>query len=123
MDNLTIALQILIALGIVNVWVVRFGKPTAWRGGAATNMKEEFAAYGLPSWVMGVTGALKLLCAAGLVVGIWEPALVQPAAALLAALMVGAIFMHIKVTDPFARSVPALLMFAGCLTVLTVVTA
>jgi hypothetical protein len=117
MDSVLTALQVLIALGILNVWVVRFGKATAWRGGAATNMKEEFAAYGLPSWAMGFVGALKLLCAAGLVAGIWIPALVQPAAMILGALMLGAVFMHVKVTDPPMRSLPALSMLLGCLTV------
>lgn len=48
-------IQLVIALGILNVWLLRFGKTTAWRGGAAKNMKEEFAVYGLPSWSVGVT--------------------------------------------------------------------
>jgi len=120
MENVIAALQIVIALGIVNVWILRFGKATAWRGGDATNMKAEFAAYGLPPWFVGVVGTLKLLCAAGLVAGIWVPALVQPAAGLLGALMLGAIIMHVKVTDPLRRSLPAFLMLAGCVTVLTI---
>ena len=119
MDSLLTALQVLIALGIVNVWVVRPAKATAWRGGTATNLKEEFATYGLPSWAMGVIGSLKMLCAAGLLAGIWMPALVQPSAALLAVLMLGAIVMHVKVTDPVQRSVPAMLMLTGCLTLLS----
>ncbi len=73
MDSAIIVLQVVIALGITNVWVVRFGKATAWRGGAATDLRGEFAAYGLPSWCMWVIGALKLSCAAALVVGIWKP--------------------------------------------------
>lgn len=117
MDSISITLQIVIALGIVNVWVVRFGKATAWRGGAATTLKEEFAAYGLPPWSMGLIGALKLACAAALLAGIWIPELVQPAAALLGLLMLGAILMHVRVTDPARRSLPALLMLLGCVTV------
>ncbi len=119
MQDLLPVLQVLIALGIVNVWILRFGRPSAWRGGAASNMKEEFAAYGLPAWSVAVIGALKLLCALALVAGIWIPALVEPAAALLAALMLGAVFMHVKVTDPPRRSLPAFLMLLGCLTVVT----
>jgi hypothetical protein len=118
MDKFIVALQVIIALGIINVWVIRAGKATAWRGGKATTMKEEFASYGLPSWFMGFIGSLKLLCAAGLLVGIWVPALVQPAAGLLAALMLGAILMHVKITDPLLRSLPALLMLLACVTVL-----
>jgi hypothetical protein len=37
--------QVIIALGIFNVWIVRYGKETSWRGGDAINMQEEFSAY------------------------------------------------------------------------------
>ena len=33
MDKLLIALQIIVALGILNVWILRSGKPTPFRGG------------------------------------------------------------------------------------------
>ena len=45
-------IQIVIALAIFNVWVLRLNKSTNWRGGSASNMKEEFKAYGLPEWFM-----------------------------------------------------------------------
>ena len=45
-----------------------------------------------------------------MVVGFWVPVVVYPASALLVLLMVGAVSMHIKVRDPFIRSLPALLM-------------
>ena len=111
MGSIKIAIQIVIALGILNVWILRFGKPTAWRGGAATNMREEFAAYGLPTWFMGLIGSLKVLLAALLVAGIWFPTLTRPAAAGMAVLMLGAIGMHIKVGDPLRKSLPAFCMF------------
>jgi len=44
--------QLVIALGIFNVWLLRSGKATAWRGGEARTMKEEFEVYGLPAWFM-----------------------------------------------------------------------
>ena len=94
--------QIIIALGILNVWVLRFGKPTEWRGGSATNMKEEFQTYGLPGWTLQAVGLLKLTCAACLVIGIWIPG--------LAILMLGAVAMHVKVKDPLKKSLPALTM-------------
>ena len=83
-------------------------------------MKEEFAVYGLPSWFMGFIGALKLLCAIALLAGLWFQVLVQPAAVVLAALMLGAVLMHVKVSDPPLRSLPAFLMLLGCVTVVTV---
>ena len=109
--------QVVIVLGILNVWLVRFGTETEWRGGTAKNMTEEFQVYGLPKWFVGVVGFLKVLCAALLVVGIWVPVLTRPAAGGLAVLMLGAIAMHVKVKDPLKRSLPAFTMLVLCLVV------
>lgn len=102
--------QIIIAVVLVNVWLVRFHKPTKYRGGGAGNMADEFAAYGLPKWFMYLVGAGKIFIAALMIIGFWVPMVVYPASALLALLMIGAVAMHIKVRDPFIRAVPALLM-------------
>jgi predicted histidine transporter YuiF (NhaC family) len=107
--------QVFVALGIFNVWIVRFGKATSFRGGDARSLKEEFRVYGLPEWSVGVIGFLKLLCAAALLAGIWFPSLTRPAAAGLAVLMLGAVSMHVKVKDPLQKSLPALGMLAFCL--------
>jgi hypothetical protein len=106
------ALQIIIALGLVNVWLLRFSKPTQYRGSGAANMEQEFRAYGLPTWFMYVIGAAKITIAALLIAGLWIPGVVVPAAAVLALLMIGAVSMHIKVRDAAIRMVPALLMLA-----------
>jgi uncharacterized membrane protein YphA (DoxX/SURF4 family) len=110
MDLAVKVIQVVIALGIYNVWLVRFGKSTSWRGGTARNLKEEFEVYGLPGWFMGVVGSLKLLFATLLIAGIWFPEVTRPAAAGMAALMLGAVAMHVKVKDPLMRSLPALTM-------------
>jgi len=110
--TVVLVLQVVIALGIANVWLLRFGRATSYRGGAAQTMKEEFAAYGLPPWSVQVIGGLKLLLAAALIAGIWMPELVRPAALGMAALMLGALAMHVKVKDPLAKSLPALCMLA-----------
>lgn len=104
--------QVIIALGILNVWIVRFSKPTGWRGGRARNMREEFAIYGLPYWFMLLIGLLKLTLAALLVIGIWFPELTRPAAWGMAVLMAGAVLMHFKVGDPVKKALPALTMLA-----------
>ncbi|MFN3693603.1 MAG: DoxX family protein [Ignavibacterium sp.] len=70
-------------------------------------MKEEFEAYGLPEWFMKLIGFLKLTLAALLIVGIFVPDLVKPAAIGMAILMLGAISMHIKVKDSLIKSFPA----------------
>mgnify|MGYP001409814459 CR=1 FL=1 len=66
-------LQAVIALGIYNVWLFRFNKATAFRGGGAQNMREEFLVYGLPVWFMHLIMVLKLTCATLLLVGLWVP--------------------------------------------------
>lgn len=109
------AFQIIIALGLINVWLVRFHNPTKYRGAGAQNMQEEFAAYGLPKWFMYLVGAGKILIATLMIVGFWVPMVVYPASALLVLLMIGAVAMHIKVKDPFIRALPALLMLAMAL--------
>jgi len=105
-------LQLIIALGIYNVWLLRFSQKTAWRGGKAASMKEEFAAYGLPETAVYVVGFFKLLFATFLLAGLWLPALVKPGAAGMALLMLGAVAMHIKVKDPVRKSLPAASLLA-----------
>jgi hypothetical protein len=112
MDTFRTILQIFVGLGLLNVWLLRRGKKTPFRGKGAENMRAEFQAYGLPVWFMWVTGALKLGVAASLLAGIWIPALVQPAALVLILLMLGAFVMHLKVKDPLMAGVPALVMLA-----------
>ena len=112
METAVLVAQVVIALGIFNVWILRFGKATSYRGGAATNMREEFAAYGLPPAAVYVIGGLKLILAACLVAAIWVPELRQPAAIGMAALMLGALGMHAKVKDPPMKSLPAAVMLA-----------
>lgn len=108
--SISTVLQIVIGLGLLNVWLVRAGSATPYRGGAARSLKEEFAEYGLPGFFFYLVGALKIGAAILLIAGLWRPALVLPAAAAVAALMVGALVMHVKVGDPARKSLPALLM-------------
>jgi uncharacterized membrane protein YphA (DoxX/SURF4 family) len=115
METVLTVIQIVIALAIMNVWILRFGKQTEWRGGDAKNMKEEFRVYGLPSWFLLLIGSLKILCAASLIAGIWVPLLTKPAAIGLALLMLGAVAMHFKVKDPIKKSLPAFTILILCL--------
>ncbi len=103
-------LQVVVALGLLNVWLLRAKKPTRYRGGDSKSIREEFAAYGLPAGVMYLVGGLKVIIAIALLAGIWVPSLIVPAASLLTLLMLGACVMHLKVKDPLLKVVPALLM-------------
>ena len=71
-------------------------------------MKEEFHAYGLPTWLMYVVGFLKIAIAIMLIVSIWIKELLQYNLWLLSVLMFGAVLMHLKVKDPIKKSYPAL---------------
>ena len=118
MPELSIAsfLQVVVGLGLLNVWMVRAGSSTDYRGGESTTLREEFKAYGLPDFVFYAVGALKIGSALVLVAGLWVSVPVKPAAGIIALLMVGALAMHVKVGDPPMRSLPAaamLLMTAG----------
>ena len=108
--SISVVLQVVMALGLLNVWLVRTGSATPYRGGDARSLKEEFAAYGLPDFFFYLVGLLKVGSAIMLIAGIWIDGLVLPAAALVAVLIVGALVMHIKVKDPAIKSLPAFLM-------------
>lgn len=110
--TLSSILQVVLALGLLNVWLLRPNKATGYRGGTARNLKEEFAAYGLPDSMFYIVGGLKLAAAAALLAGLWMPKLALAAAVTLIVLMAGAVAMHLKVKDPVKRYIPALAMLA-----------
>ena len=112
MATLVIAAQVIIALGIYNVWIIRRNRATDYRPEGAANIAEEFRRYGLPDWVRSAVGATKLILATLLLVGIFVTPLVRPAAAFMALLMVAAVAAHIRVNDPWTKSMPAATMLA-----------
>lgn len=105
---LLMILQLIISIGLINVWLFRFNKTTEYRGGSAKNMKEEFIAYGLPEWSMYFVGFVKVAIAIMLIISIWVEELLLYNLIVLAALMIAAVFMHLKVKDPIKKSYPAL---------------
>jgi len=115
MEKIVLAFQLAVAIGLLNVWLLRPGKATPWRGGAAKNMREEFHAYGLPEWFMWVVGFFKVTLALVLIAGLWIDQIVEPAAIGVAVLMLGAVAMHFKVGDPLRKSLPALSLLVLCL--------
>jgi len=119
MPDLTIVtvLQAVVGLGLLNVWLVRAGSSTAYRGGDATTLKEEFEVYGLPGWAFHLVGVIKISAALVLLAGIWLDLPVDLAAQVVAVLMLGSISMHLKVGDPPKRSVPAGLVLLMCVAI------
>jgi hypothetical protein len=112
-----IALKLIVAISLLNVWLIQKDKPTKWRGGNAKNIKEEFKVYGLPEWLCYVVGTLKVAGAIGLIVSIWVFSLEKPSALVLAALLTGSILMHFKIQDPLYKSFPAFLFLLMCLAI------
>lgn len=107
MDTIILISQLIISLGIYNVWLLRTNKETAWRGGDAKTMEQEFHAYGLSTQCMKIVGFIKVLMATLLIVGIWYPPFTTIGATIMAALMLAAVLMHMKVKDPVRKSIPA----------------
>ena len=101
-------LQVIVGLGLLNVWLVRARSATAYRGGEAQSLREEFAVYGLPEWTFYLVGGLKIVAGVLFIVGVWVPGLVRLPAVVVAALMVGALAMHAKAKDPVSKFLPAL---------------
>lgn len=117
MKYFLIALQLIVGLGILNVWLLRRGNATPFRGGDAKTLREEFTAYGLPFWFMCVVGVLKVGLGLALVAGIWIHRLTQPAAIGLGLLMLGAFVMHLIVRDPLKKALPSIVVLAMCVAI------
>ena len=107
----TVAAKIIIFISIINVWFIRFNKPTPWRGGDSKSMKEEFETYGLSHTIMFLVGTIKVGLAILLIVSLWIKDLSTPAAGAMGIFMLGAIAMHFKADDPNIKSFPALILF------------
>ena len=112
MENLHIAIQIIIAIGIFNVWVIKLNKSSIYRGGDSKNMESEFRAYCFKSFFMKIIGFLKLSLACLLVAGIWFPNLVDVSAFFMGCLMIGAIGAHVKINDSLIKSLPAFIILS-----------
>ena len=108
----SLALQVVVAVGLLNVWLLRRRRPSEYRGGESRTLAEEFAAYGLPRWLYYVVGGVKVAAGVVLLVGLWIPQYVIPASAIVCLLMGSAVAMHFKVRDPLKKSMPALLVLA-----------
>ncbi len=118
MEILIIILKVVVAVSLLNVWLIQYNKPTQWRGGNAQTIIEEFKVYGLPVWMCYIVGFLKVTASIALIVSIWFPVLEFPAAAVIAVLLAGSISMHIKISDPLKKSFPAALFLAMCLLIM-----
>ncbi|MFT5641686.1 MAG: hypothetical protein ACI9A7_001791 [Cyclobacteriaceae bacterium] len=99
MEYLIKIAQITVAVSVAYVWIFRFH-----------NVLKEFEQFGLSDLTRNLIGATKTSLATLLVVGIWYPSLVLIPAALMALLMVGAQYFHFKISNPFIKHLPSLIL-------------
>ncbi len=91
--------QLVIAVSIVVVWVLRFD-----------NIVLEFQHFKISNLMRNAVGASKIALSTLLVAGIWYPGLVFVPAVLMALLMIGAQWTHFKVKNPLIKFVPSLVL-------------
>ncbi|MDR3735740.1 MAG: DoxX family protein [Acidobacteriaceae bacterium] len=97
MHSVAICAQVVIALAIAFVWIVRL-----------PNIVTEFHEYGLPDVLRNAVGAAKIALSTLLVAGIWYPALVPASALLMGLLMLCAQIAHFRAKHAWQRYMPSL---------------
>lgn len=101
---LSSAAQMIVALSIGFVWILRFD-----------NIVKEFKQFGLSDLVRTMVGSAKIVLATLLMVGIWHPSLILIPALLMAFLMLSAQYFHFKVKNPWYKHLPSLFLLALCI--------
>ena len=99
MDMLSTLAQIIIALSIGYVWIIRFD-----------NIVIEFKQYGIPDLLRNFVGATKIVLSTLLVAGIWHPEMALIPALLMAGLMICAQIAHVRVKNKLIKYVPSFLL-------------
>ena len=99
MENLLTLSQIIVAVSVLYVWTFRFH-----------NVLKEFEQFGLSDLTRNIVGATKISLATLLVAGIWYPSLVLIPSILMGLLMVGAQYFHFKISNPFIKHLPSLIL-------------
>ena len=99
MLQLSVIVQIIIALSIAVVWIIRFD-----------NIEREFKVYQISNLMRNFVGATKISLATLLVAGIWYPSLVLVPALLMAFLMLCAQATHVKAKSSAVKFLPSLML-------------
>ena len=99
MENLLTLSQIIVTVSVLYVWTFRFH-----------NVLKEFKQFGLSDLTRNIVGATKISLATLLVAGIWYPSLVLIPSILMGLLMVGAQYFHFKISNPFIKHLPSLIL-------------
>jgi len=111
-------LILIVSIVVLSAWTWRLKMATIFRGENATTMLDEFLVYGLNENIMYMVGGLKILAALGLLLGLIYKKFIIPCALVIATLMLGAVFMHFKVSDEIHKFFPATLMLICSLSII-----
>ena len=103
MENLINLAQIIVAISVLFVWTFRFH-----------NVLKEFEQFGLSDLTRNLVGATKISLATLLVVGIWYSSFVLIPSILMGFLMIGAQYFHFKISNPFIKRLPSLILLILC---------
>jgi hypothetical protein len=101
MENLINLAQITVAISVVYVWTFRFN-----------NVLKEFEQFGLSDLTRNIVGTTKIALATLLVAGVWYSSLVLIPSILMGILMIGAQYFHFKISNPFIKHLPSLILLA-----------
>jgi len=101
MENLINLAQITVAISVVYVWTFRFN-----------NVLKEFEQFGLSDLTRNIVGTTKIALATLLVAGVWYSSLVLIPSILMGLLMIGAQYFHFKISNPFIKRLPSLILLA-----------
>ncbi len=99
METAVAAAQVIVALSVLFVWIVRL-----------PNVEQEFREYALSDVMRNFVGATKISAAALLLAGLWYPGLVFPASVVMAFFMICAQFFHYKARHPASKYAASLLL-------------
>lgn len=86
-----IVLQVILGLAFLMAGFTKFG---------TKQQVQAFQHYGYSQGFRIFTGLVEIVTAAGLIAGIWQPAVATLAGILLGVTMLGAVITHIRVKDP-----------------------
>ena len=103
MKELTLLVEITIAISVVYVWVFRY-----------ENVVVEFKKFGLSDVTRNIVGASKIVLATLLVVSIWYSELILIPSILMGFFMLAAQYFHFKAKSPLIKRLPSLILFILC---------
>ena len=96
MITLSNCAQVIVAVSVFVVWVLRFD-----------NIVKEFKTYAIPDIVRNIVGATKIVLSTLLITGIWYPQLVLVPAIIMAILMICAQVTHLRIGNPIEKFLPS----------------